>query len=382
MSDEKRDDGSTPLKHRSTHTHRSSLKHRTSLNQASRGEFDFINRIKARALKSHGAEKVFNSSLITHHSSLLKSIGDDAAVIRQNAGRDLVFTTDMLVEEIDFRRAWMMPRLLGHKALAVSLSDIAAMGARARYALLSVGIPREIWKTDFVDEFYEGFFALADAHGVALIGGDVSRMPERIVFDSIIAGEVRTGRAVLRSGARAGDHIFVTGSLGGAAAGLKLLEQGERLTKRKARSRRGSAVEKLLERHLRPEPRMSWGALLGEKRLATAMIDVSDGLSSDLAHLCEESRVGAQIDAARIPVDSSLPQLGSRDFDSLDLALNGGEDYELLFTVSPRNLKRLPATLEGVHATYIGDITSSVSGIKLIEGKLTRLLNAEGFVHF
>jgi thiamine-monophosphate kinase len=127
---------------------------------------------------------------------------------------------------------------------------------------------------------------------------------------------------------------------------------------------------------------MSWGALLGEKRLATAMIDVSDGLSSDLAHLCEESRVGAQLDAARIPVDSSLPQLRARDFDSLSFALNGGEDYELLFTVSPRNLKRLPAALEGVHVTYIGDVTDSAHGIKLIEGKLTRLLKAEGFVHF
>jgi thiamine-monophosphate kinase len=382
MRDEKRDDGSTSHKHRTTLKHRASLKRSPSPTRASSGEFDLINRIKARAIKSLSTEKSFDSSHITRHTLLIKAIGDDAAVIRQNASRELVITTDLLVEDVDFRRAWMMPRLLGHKALAVSLSDIAAMGARARYALLSVGLPREIWKTDFVDEFYEGFFALAAEHGVALIGGDVSRTPEHIVIDSIVVGEVKAGGAVLRAGARAGDHIFVTGSLGGAAAGLRLLEQGARLTNRKTRSRRASAVEKLLARQLRPEPRMMWGARLGEKRLATAMIDVSDGLSSDLAHLCEESRLGAQIDAARIPVDASLTQLRAPDFDSLSLALDGGEDFELLFTISPRNLKRLPAALDGVPVTYLGDMTGSLHGIKLISGDRSTSLRPAGFSHF
>jgi thiamine-monophosphate kinase len=256
------------------------------------------------------------------------------------------------------------------------------MGARARYALLSIGVPQEVWRTDFVDEFYEGFFALAGAHGVALIGGDVSRTPDRLTIDSIVLGEVQRGRAVLRSGARAGDHLFVTGSLGGAAAGLRLLEGGERLTHRKARSRRARAVEALLFRHLRPEPRTAWGALLGEERLATAMIDLSDGLSSDLAHLCAESKVGAQLDAARIPLDPSPPQLDASGFDYFPFALDGGEDFELLFTVGPRNLKRLPTVLEGVPITYIGDVTKAAEGIKMRRGDSLSFLQPAGFSHF
>src|SRR5436853_1694130 len=191
----------------------SSIKFRVS------SEFDFINRIRQRAL-NHSE----NSSLITHHSSLSFGIGDDAAVIRQRSGHDTVITTDLLVEEIDFRLNTTTPRLLGYKALAVSLSDIAAMGARPRFALLSIGVPSAIWNSDFVDELYEGFFSLAETYKVALVGGDVSRTPERIVIDSIVLGETRRGRAITRDGARAGDQIFVTGTLGGAAAGLQELE--------------------------------------------------------------------------------------------------------------------------------------------------------------
>src|SRR5437764_2353927 len=214
-------------------------------------EFDFINRIRQRALNYSE-----NSSLITHNSSLSFGIGDDAAVIRQRSGHDTVITTDLLVEEIDFRLNTTTPWLLGYKALAVSLSDIAAMGARPRFALLSIGVPSAIWNSDFVDELYEGFFALAETYKVALIGGDVSRTPERIIIDSIVLGETVTGRAILRSGARAGDHIFVTGSLGGAAAGLRLLEHGARLRKTPPRSTYNQVVEQLILRQLRPEPRV------------------------------------------------------------------------------------------------------------------------------
>src|SRR5207237_1208264 len=161
---------------------------------------------------------------LRHPADLSHGIGDDAAVIAQTAGRDTVITADLLVEDIDFHRATTPPAALGHKALAVSLSDIAAMGARPRWALLSVGVPARIWRTRFLDEFYEGFFALAEQTGVALVGGDVSRTPERIVIDSIVLGETRRGRAITRDGPRAGDQIFVTGTLGGAAAGLQELE--------------------------------------------------------------------------------------------------------------------------------------------------------------
>src|SRR5918912_3715944 len=183
-----------------------------------RSEFDFIDRIRQRT-------QVHNDALTVQHTALSAGIGDDAAVIAERAGYETVITADLLVEEIDFRRATTPARALGHKALAVSLSDIAAMGARPRWALLSIGVPAAVWRTRFLDDFYEGFFALAARTGTTLVGGDVSRTPERIVLDSVVLGEVESGRAVLRSGARPRDQIFVTGTLGGAAAGLRLLEE-------------------------------------------------------------------------------------------------------------------------------------------------------------
>jgi thiamine-monophosphate kinase len=341
----------------------------------SRSEFDFIQRIRQRA-RNH-------SSLIPHPSSLLLGIGDDAAIIRQQSGREMVVTTDLLVEDIDFRLDTTTPWLLGYKALAVSLSDIAAMGARPHYALHSIGIPAKIWNSDFVDRLYDGFFALADRHHVTLIGGDVSRTPERVVIDSIVLGETLSGRAIRRSGARPHDHIFVTGALGGAAAGLRLLEGGARLSRQRPRRSHRRAIEQLLLRQLRPEPRVRWGAILGEERLPTAMIDISDGLSSDLAHLCRASRVGARIDASRLPIDPLVVNLcGRRALDPLLLALHGGEDFELLFTVRPRDLRWLPREIGGVPVTYIGDVTSDAGRIQISEGSRIWPLEPAGFMHF
>jgi thiamine-monophosphate kinase len=342
---------------------------------SSRSEFDFIDRIRQRAL-NHPAH-------ITHHSSLSLGIGDDAAIIRQQAGRDLVITTDLLVEEVDFRLGWTTPWLLGYKALAVSLSDIAAMGARPRYALLSIGIPTDIWNSGFVDKLYDGFFSLAEKYRVALIGGDVSRTPERLVIDAIVLGDAPRDLAIKRSGARPGDHIFVTGELGGAAAGLRLLESGTRLRRKTSRSAHYHSIERLLLRQLRPEPRVAWGALLGQERLPTAMMDISDGLSSDLTHLCRSSGVGAIIDAERIPVDSSVVNLcGRRALDPLRLALDGGEDFELLFTIRPRDLRWLPRVTGSVPATYIGDVTSDAGRIRIREGSRVWSLKPGGFRHF
>jgi len=342
---------------------------------APRGEFDFVNNIRRRALK--------HSSLLTHHSSLSLGIGDDAAVIWQGPGRETVITADLLIEGIDFRLDTTTPRLLGYKALAVSLSDIAAMGARPRHALLSLGVPREIWRSDFVDRLYDGFFALAESYGVELVGGDVSRSPERVVIDSVAVGEVERGRAVTRAGARPGDHLFVTGALGGAAAGLRLLERVMNSTSRLPRPLRDAAVGAVLSRHRSPVPRVPWGALLGEERLATAMIDVSDGLSSDLAHLCRASRVGAVVDARRVPVEPAVITLcGRRALDPLQLALHGGEDFELLFTVSPRDLRRLPRALGGVPATYLGDVTGEAGRVLIAEGSRRWPLEPAGFAHF
>jgi thiamine-monophosphate kinase len=347
-----------------------------------RSEFDFVQHIRQRA-RNQIERLRDSSSLIPHPSSLSLGIGDDAAIIQQQSGRETVITTDLLIEEIDFRLNSTTPWLLGYKALAVSLSDIAAMGARPRYALLSIGIPRQIWDTNFTDEFYEGFFALAETYRVALIGGDVSRTLERIVIDSIVIGEAARGRSVRRSGARPGDHIFVTGALGGAAAGLRLLEHGSRLQTKPSSSSRSQAIEQLILRQLRPAPRVPWGALLGEEHLATAMIDISDGLSSDLTHLCRESNVGARIDAARIPIDPPVIDLcGRRALDPLLLALHGGEDFELLFTIHPRDLKWLPRGLGDVPVTYLGDVTNDAGHIQIAEGSHVWDLEPGGFIHF
>lgn len=350
---------------------------RRSSRTSARSEFDFINSIRQRAAQRKARK---TSSLTMPPSSLLFGIGDDAAVIEQPGGLCTVVTADLLVEEIDFRLKTTTARLLGHKALAVSLSDVAAMGARPRWSLLSVGVPPEIWRSSFPDEFYSGFFALADRYRVALIGGDVSRTPERIVIDSVLMGETARASAILRSGARPGDHIFVTGALGGSALGLRLLERG--MNGRLLRDEQ-PLVERLIRRHRQPEPRVAWGAALGEEKLATAMIDISDGLSSDLAHLCLESGVGAKLHAERIPVDPSVARLCERlQLDPLEAAVNGGEDFELLFTLRPSNLSRLPKRIGRVPATYIGDITSGRDGILLLKGSRALPLKPGGFEHF
>ncbi|HYO90394.1 MAG TPA: thiamine-phosphate kinase [Pyrinomonadaceae bacterium] len=342
---------------------------RASSRHFTRSEFDFINSIRQKALRHN-----------RKNSSLLFGIGDDAAVFEQRGGFDSVVTADLLVEDVDFRLTTTTPRLLGHKALAVSLSDIAAMGARPRFALLSVGVPRDVWRSGFLDRFYEGFFALAERCGVTLVGGDVSRTPERVLIDSIVIGDAPHGSAVFRSSARPGDHIFVTGSLGGASVGLQILEHETR----RAMDRESMlSVERAIRRHRRPEPRLAWGAMLGEEAVATAMIDISDGLSSDLSHLCRESRIGASVDARRIPIDPCATRLSDAlRLNPLEAVLSGGEDFELLFTIHPRDLPRLPKSIGGVPATYIGDVTDERDGILLRRGRSFRRLNARGFTHF
>jgi thiamine-monophosphate kinase len=372
-------------------------------------EFDFI-----RSLREQTRSRKHSARVVT-------GIGDDASLIAQTANRNLVVTTDLLVEAVDFHREAAPPRLLGHKALAVSLSDIAAMGARPFWSFVSIGLPAKVWQGDFKDEFFAGYLALADQYGVTLSGGDVSETKDGIVVDSILLGEVAAGAAVLRSGACAGDQIYVTGALGGAAAGLKLIEMGARLSETglaslPRASRRGSsptnegspdageggtsptvregsdqetqtseirAIEALLLRQLRPLPRVGWGIVLGEEHLATAMIDISDGLSSDLTHLCNESGVGALIQSARIPIDKDVIRLcGRRALDPLALALHGGEDFELLFTVRPDDVARLPKRVDGVAVSHIGEITDEHGAVKISEKNRVWDLQPQGFQHF
>jgi thiamine-monophosphate kinase len=340
------------------------------LNDSRRSEFDFINTLRQRAA---------NSSLA--NQSLVSGIGDDAAVFRSAGGKETVITADLLVEDVDFRRTTTPPFLLGHRALAVSLSDIAAMGSRPLWSLISIGAPEEIWQTDFVERLYDGLFDLANPYGVQLIGGDISRTTDNIVIDSIVVGECTAGMSVKRSGASAGDQIFVTGSLGAAAAGLRLIERGAHLAEQNLGDEDSQKLDHVLLRQLRPDPRVGWGIVLGEERLATSMIDLSDGLSSDLNHLCTAGGVGALIDSALLPIDERVTELcGRRALDPLQLALHGGEDFELLFTVKPGDIAKLPRRVDGVEITRIGEITSE--GIRISEGSRIWELEPGGWKHF
>lgn len=344
-------------------------------------EFDFIRQLREQTSARRTSPRI------------VSGIGDDAAVFHQFSDRDLVISTDLLVEGVDFHRGATPPHLLGHKALAVSLSDIAAMGARPLWGLVSVGLPESAWANDFKDQLFAGYFALADRFGVTLTGGDISESAQ-IVIDSIVIGEARTGRAVLRATAQVGDQIFVTGKLGGAAAGLKLIELGARVRSPTVKEgnlshKQGTdepddeAIQTLLLRQLCPQPRVGWGIVLGEEQLATSMIDISDGLSSDLHHLCDESRVGAVIDAASLPLDDNVIHLcGRRALDPLALALHGGEDFELLFTVAPKSVSRLPRRVDGVAISRIGEITEQPGVVKIREKTHEWDLPAKGFQHF
>jgi thiamine-monophosphate kinase len=308
----------------------------------------------------------FLSNLKRRHK--LDKIGDDCAVLPKHSTGDLIVSTDLMVEDIDFRRSWMIPKLLGHKALAVSLSDIAAMGGTPVWAMLSIGIPNDIWQTNFVDEFYEGYLRLAKKFNVELVGGDVSKTPDKIIIDSIIGGEVKRHKAVMRSTANVGDLIFVTGKLGGASAGLQLLEQGFRCSDNEKLWRND-----LMLKQLSPFPQIAAGQHLS--KIATAMIDISDGLSSDLHHLCASGKVGAKLDADKIPIHPKIKGLTNNFAEQLDFALNGGEDYELLFTVKPHKAKGLPYFC-------IGGMTNRSNVVEVeIDGQKT-LLNPTGFQHF
>lgn len=329
-------------------------------------EFDFIQKVKKQSPAI--------GNLI---SSVRVGIGDDCAVLSKNSKTDLVITTDLLVEDIDFRFDWTTPEFLGHKALAVSLSDVAAMGAKPVWSMLSIGMPAKIWKTDFAERFYDGYLRIAKTFNVELVGGDISRTPDKIVIDSIVAGEVKREKAVLRSGAKIGDLIFATGELGGAAGGLHLLENGFRYN-----SDEKIRLKHLLLKQLQPHPRISDGVFLRENNLATSMIDLSDGLSSDLAHICRASRVGARIFVEKIPIDKKL-NLISKSFDEkINFALNGGEDFELLFTVNPEKYFSDENEFKKRNFFRVGEATANAEIIELISNKELTVLQPKGFRHF
>lgn len=305
-------------------------------------------------------------------------IGDDAALYTPSPNREVILTTDLTVEKIHYSPLLHPPEAVGHRALARCLSDIAAMGGVPRCALVSLVLPATL-NNQWLRRFYAGFRELARKWQTALIGGDTTIHSGAFVADVVVVGEVESGRSLRRAGAKPGDSIFVSGTLGLSDLGLKML----------ARKGRGHSktLQAAVDRHLHPVPRLPLGRYLAQTRLASAAMDISDGLSTDLLRLCEASKVGARLNVASIPAASY--RIGRQPLtagvpapDDLERALHGGEDYELLFTVSPRNVSQVPAAHKGVPLTRIGRITQ-IRNIRLVrDGQPMQPLPPAGYDHF
>ena len=273
-------------------------------------------------------------------------VGDDAAVLRPRSGSEWVITTDAFLENVHFLRKIHEPFTVGYKALSRATSDIAAMGARPRYFFLTLGLP-EACTEKWFDGFTKGMARAAREFGLVLAGGDTTKYPEVIITLTVL-GELKRDRAILRSGAKPGDLLCVSGRLGVAELGLQVI-----LHKTPNQKRWPGLVKK----HLYPQPRLALGQWLGTHQCASSMIDTSDGLSTDLNHICKDSGVGARVWAEKIPAVHVPPELSALKLIPLDLALHGGEDYELLFTVPKKFSGRLPRKLGQVPVTVIGEIT-------------------------
>jgi len=304
-------------------------------------------------------------------------IGDDAAVLEPTPGRRLIVTTDLLLEDVHFRRRWAEPADIGWKAIAVNVSDIAAMGAAPRWAVVALACP-DGTPADEVEAFYEGALALADEHDTTIVGGDTSASPAGWVVNVTVIGEADT--PILRSTARPGDVVAVTGTLGRAAGGLAVLEAATAPSGLNA-----DTLSALTAAHLRPRPRAAEGLWLATAGGVTAMMDLSDGLATDLPRLVEASGVGAHVSVSRIPLDAAAraaaPAVGA---DAMAWATGGGEDYELLLTCAPAAFERLGAGLAqacGCPLVAIGEIEAR-AGVRWLgpDGAPARV--AAGFEHF
>jgi thiamine-monophosphate kinase len=284
----------------------------------------------------------------------------------------LLSSTDMLLEDVHFRRSWHDPFRLGRKSLAVSISDIAAMGGIPRWALLSLALPCDL-SLEFVDEFMRGFLSIASEYGVVLIGGDTCSSRTGLTISVTVLGEQYPERIVKRSGALPDDDIWVTGMLGDAALGLKLLESGEPVS------------DELTCRLLDPTPRISAAQGLAEAGLATSMIDISDGVRADFGHIAEQSGVGGRINLGDLPLSPAFRnQTGELPALTYQLALSGGEDYEICFTAHHSNREKIAdfAKKSGNAVTRIGIVTSFPE-VQVIntDGSIYRS-STEGFNHF
>jgi thiamine-monophosphate kinase len=319
--------------------------------------------------------------------SVIQGIGDDAAIITSRAGQWTVLTTDLLTEGIhfDLRTATMAD--IGFRATAANLSDIAAMGATPQYLLVSLAIPRTGARRHVL-QLYQGMMAACRPHHVRLIGGDTSASDGGWFLSLTLIGTVPPRKALFRSGAQVGDRLYVTGTIGDSLAGLRLLnEQPPRANRYPWAATLSSRHRQfLIGRHLRPTARLAEGQWLSTHRFATSAIDISDGLSGDLRHICEESHVGVELDLGTLPLSPACrAYAASRKLDPVDLALTGGEDYELLFTVSPRQRPRLERTAlkQGFSLTYIGNIHPHRFGMQALSPHGTRhKLANRSYEHF
>ena len=323
------------------------------------GEFGLINRVR----------KWMPSS----DSALVRGIGDDVAVMELR-NSILLATTDVLIEGFHFERSWTDPYRLGKKSLAVNLSDIAAMGGTPRYFLISLGLPKHL-PLSFISRFYFGLKETAKRYRVNLVGGNTS-LSEKMMITICLLGEGRKKELLFRNGARVGDEMFVSGTLGDSALGLKILK--------KKGPRKGP--RRLIERHLSPCPRVELGQAIARHRCATAMIDISDGLLSDTRHIMEESNVGAMIWEDRIPLSPSYRRASAMySKNPVHMALSGGEDYELLFTAPPQKRGKISSLSRSlkIPITCVGKILPKAKKLTIVreDGK-TYIPSRFGFDHF
>lgn len=293
------------------------------------GEFELIRQIQQQAGTAE---------------HLLLGIGDDCAIQRQAADQELLTSTDLLIEGVHFDLRWTSLEELGRKAVAVNLSDVAAMGGTPQSLFLGVAFPQRLGSDD-LQQFSRGFLSEAEKYSVVLAGGDTCRSPGPLLISVTVQGCCARGRAIRRSGAAVGDAVYVSGTLGDSALALQQLQRGE------------VPQRELAIRHHTPQARVALGAQLAQQRLASAMLDVSDGLLGDLAHIAEQSAVGAVIELDRLPLSTAFRAALAQDPRLIDLALSGGEDYELLFTSKAQDLEQHADLSPGV--TRIGSITAA-----------------------
>lgn len=328
------------------------------------GEFALIDRL--------------NAIVAAERADLITGIGDDVAVLDRDGDQYLLTTVDSQIEHVHFLREHIDPVDLGHRALAINLSDIAAKGGRPLYALVSLALPAST-AVDWVEALYRGMRATANACDLLIVGGNIARSSNEISIHVTVLGQVVREHLLLRSGAQPGDLVAVTGELGAAAAGLRLLLDSSLQVSSEQRAA-------ALARQFRPQARLAEGALIARSGAATAMLDLSDGLSSDIGHICSSSAVGVRLWAARLPISAATRAVaGAAGLPAWELALSGGEDYELCCTLKPERAAELTAQLAGIGMalSIVGEVLPQAAGKRFVLPDGSEIaLDAAGWQHF